>query len=94
MVRAARVSPLRQYVVRRRSLQPVVRDAGPRAERTGGPFGDRNVIAMGSAFGETFFYYTTRDPATGRLQRKVTFVKMVVVYGLPIPLGSGYYLDQ
>ena len=49
---------------------------------------------MGGAFGEKFFYYTARDPATGRLQRKVTFVKRFVVYGLPILLGSGYYLDQ
>ena len=30
----------------------------------------------------------------GRLQRKVTFVKRVVVYGLPILLGAGYYLDE
>ena len=37
--------------------------------------------------------YTARNPATGRLQRKVTFVKRVVVYGLPILLASGYYLD-
>ena len=59
-----------------------------------GPFGDRNVIAVDGAFGETFFYYTARDPATGRLQRKVTFVKRVVVYGLSVLLGSGYYLDQ
>ena len=58
-----------------------------------GPFGGRDVIAVGDAFGETFFYYTARNPATGRLQRKVTFVKRVVVYGLPILLASGYYLD-
>ena len=59
-----------------------------------GPFGGRDVIAVGDAFGETFFYYTARNPATGRLQRKVTFVKRVVVYGLPILLGAGYYLDE
>ena len=56
-------------------------------------FGGRDVIAVGDAFGETFFYYTARNPATGRLQRKVTFVERVVVYGLPILLASGYYLD-
>ena len=59
-----------------------------------GPFGGRDVIAVGDAFGETFFYYTARNPATGRLQRKVTFVKRVVVYGLPILVGAGYYLDE
>ena len=36
-------------------------------------------------------YYSTRNPATGMLQRKVTFVKRVVAYGLPILVGSGYY---
>ena len=59
-----------------------------------GPFGGRDVIAVGDAFGETFFYYTARNPATGRLQPKVTFVKRVVVYGLPILLASGYYLND
>ena len=28
------------------------------------------------------------------LQRKVTFVKRVVAYGLPILVGAGYYLDE
>ena len=58
-----------------------------------GPFGGHDVIAVGDAFGEAFFYYTARNPATGQLHRKVTFVKRVVVYGLPILLASGYYLD-
>ena len=58
-----------------------------------GAFGGRDVIAVGDAFGETFFYYTARNPATGRLQRKVTFVKRVVVYGLPILVGAGIYTD-
>ena len=57
------------------------------------PYGFGRTVAVGDAFGETFFYYTARNPATGRLQRKVTFVKRVVVYGLPILLASGYYLD-
>ena len=59
-----------------------------------GPFGGRDVVSVGDAFGETFLYYSTRNPATGRLQRKVTFVKRVVAYGLPILVGSGYYLDD
>ena len=36
----------------------------------------------------------TRNPATGMLQRKVTFVKRVVAYGLLILVGSGYYLEE
>ena len=59
-----------------------------------GPFGGRDVVSVGDAFGETFLYYSMRNPATGMLQRKVTFVKRVVVYGLPILVGAGYYLDE
>ena len=59
-----------------------------------GPFGGRDVVSVGDAFGETFLYYSTRNPASGMLQRKVTFVKRVVAYGLPILVGAGYYLDE
>ena len=59
-----------------------------------GPFGGRDVVSVGDAFGETFLYYSARNPATGMLQRKVTFVKRIVTYGLPILVGSGYYLDE
>ncbi len=59
-----------------------------------GPFGGRDVVSVGDAFGESFLYYSARNPATGRLQRKVAFVKRVVTYGLPILVGSGYYLDS
>ncbi len=58
-----------------------------------GPFGGRDVVRVGDAFGESFLYYSARNPATGMPQRKVTFVKRVVAYGLPILVGSGYYLD-
>ena len=63
-------------------------------DHMGGPFGGRDVVSVGDAFGETFLYYSTRNPASGMLQRKVTFVKRVVAYGLPILVGSGYYLDE
>ena len=59
-----------------------------------GPFGGRDVVSVGDAFGETFLYYSARNPATGMLQNKVTFVKRVVAYGLPILVGAGYYLDE
>ena len=59
-----------------------------------GPFGGRDVVSVGDAFGETFLYYSARNPATGMPQRKVAFVKRVVAYGLPILVGSGYYLDE
>ena len=44
-------------------------------DHTGGPFGGRDVVSVGDAFGETFLYYSTRNPVTGMMQRKVTFVK-------------------
>ena len=53
---------------------------------------DRDDLSIANAFGETFLYYETRNPATGMQQRKVVFVKRVVTYGLPILIGSGYYL--
>ena len=59
-----------------------------------GPFGGRDVVSVGDAFGETFLYYSTRNPVTGMMQNKVTFVKRVMSYGLPILIGVGYYPDK
>ena len=59
-----------------------------------GTFGGRDVLSVANAFGETFLYYSTRNPATGLQERKVTFVKRVMVFGVPILLGSGYYADD
>ena len=58
-----------------------------------GPFGGRDVVSVGDSFGETFLYYSTRNPFSGMTQGKEAFVKRVVVSGLPILIGSGYYLD-
>ena len=56
-----------------------------------GPFGGRDVVSVGDAFGETLLYYTARNPANGEMQHKVTFVKRAVVFGLPVLIGAGYY---
>ena len=56
-----------------------------------GPFGGRDVVSVGDAFGETLLYYTARNPATDEMQDKVTFVKRVVAFGLPVLIGAGYY---
>ncbi len=56
--------------------------------------GDRDDLSVAEAFGETFLYYRARNPATGTEQRKVVFAKRVVVHGLPILIGSGYYLED
>ena len=44
-----------------------------------------------AAFGESFLYYSAPNPFTGQAQRKVTFVKRVVSYGLPLLVGASYY---
>ena len=54
----------------------------------------QDLVSVGDAFGESFLYYSAVNPSTRRLERKVTFVKRVVVYGLPILVGSGYYPDE
>ena len=59
-----------------------------------GPFGGRNVTSVVGALGETFLYYNSFNPASGRLQRKVAFVKRVVAQGVPVLIGSGYYLPD
>ena len=56
-----------------------------------GPFSGRDVVSVGDAFGETLLHYTARNPASGEMQNKVTFVKRVVVFGLPVLIGAGYY---
>ena len=51
------------------------------------PFGGRDVVSVGDAFGETFLYYSTINPATGMQQRKVAFVKRIVAYIWPAHPG-------
>ena len=59
-----------------------------------GPLRGRNVIGPADAFGETFLYYKALNPATGRSERKVAFVKRVMAQGTPVLVGSGYYLPD
>ncbi len=54
---------------------------------------DRDDLSVAQAFGETFLYYKSLNPATQTKRRKVVFVKRVVTYGFPILIGAGYYLD-
>ena len=59
-----------------------------------GAFGGRDVLSVANAFGETFLYYTTRNPSTGLQARKVTLVKRVMVFGVPVLLAAGYYPED
>ena len=54
----------------------------------------RDNVGLAQTFGETFFYFRSQNPATGMQQQKVVFIKRVVTYGLPILIGSGYYMDE
>ena len=53
-------------------------------------FDGRDLVAVGAQFGEAFWYYNFTNPATGRIQPKVAFVKLVYVQGLPLLVGAGY----
>ena len=59
-----------------------------------GPFGGRDVVSVAQAFGETFLYYDAVNPASGRIQRKVAFVRRAMAQGEPVLIGSGYYLPD
>ena len=59
-----------------------------------GTFGGRDMLSVANAFGESFLYYTTRNPSTGLQARKVTFIKRVMVFGVPILLAAGYYPED
>ena len=58
------------------------------------PEEEHDDVSVANAFGETFLYYTRRNPSTGMMQQKVTFVKRIVSMGLPFLIGAGYYLDE
>ena len=57
------------------------------------PFEGRNMAGIGDAFGESYFYYSTINPATGRDGRKISLVKRVTAFGVPVLVGAGYFLD-
>ena len=59
-----------------------------------GGFGGRNVLGVADAFGETFLYYSNRNPATGQWQRKVTIVKRITSFGVPVLIGRGSGADR
>ncbi len=53
----------------------------------------RDLVPVADTFGETFLYYPKLNSLAGEVQNKVAFVKRAVVYGLPILIGSGYFLN-
>ena len=55
-------------------------------------FGGRDVLSIGDSFGESFIYYQNFNPVTGQRQQKVGMLKRVVAQGVPVLVGSGYYV--
>ena len=53
-------------------------------------FDGRDSIAAGKLFGETFWYYSFDNPATGEVDAKVALTKLVYAQGVPLLVGSGY----
>ena len=74
------------------SSNPVTIDGMPVEEWNGSLFMERDVASPAAAFGESTLYYDALNPASGRAQRKVAFVKRVMVGGEALLVGSGYYL--
>ena len=54
----------------------------------------RDVITIGDVFGETYLQYIAMNPHTGRMERKVAYMKRVLAQGTPILVGAGYYLSD
>ena len=55
-------------------------------------FDGRDMVDMGGTFGESYLYYQSFNPVTGAYQAKVGFLKRVVAQGVPLLVGSGYYV--
>lgn len=55
-------------------------------------FGGRDVVSIADAFGESYIYYRSFNPVTGREQSKVGMLKRVVAQGVPVLVGSAYFV--
>ena len=51
----------------------------------------RDAIEAAALFGESFWYSSFNNPATGEAEVKVLFYKLVRAQGVPLLVGSGYY---
>ena len=55
-------------------------------------YGGRDVSAVMATFGEAFLYYKFMNRATGIVENKISFNKLVLAQGVPLTVGSGYHL--
>lgn len=52
-------------------------------------FGGRDMIAATAKFGATTWYYNFNNPASGMVEPKLAFTKLVMAQGVPLLVGSG-----
>ncbi len=52
-------------------------------------FGGRDMIAATAKFGSTTWYYNFDNPASGMVEPKLAFTKLVMAQGVPLIIGSG-----
>ena len=57
-------------------------------------FDGRDAIEASALFGESFWYYTFNNPATGEVEPEAAFYKLVRAQGVPLLVGSGYNPEQ
>ena len=55
-------------------------------------FNGRDLVSVSDVFGESYWYYSLADPATGQPTRIVSFAKRVLAHGVPMLVISGYPL--
>ena len=53
-------------------------------------FDGRDALEASADFGEGFWYYNFTNPATGEVEPKTAYVKLVRAQGVPLLVGSGY----
>ena len=52
-------------------------------------FGGRDLIASTAAFGTGRWYFNFNNPASGMVEPKLSFTKLVMAQGMPLIIGSG-----
>ena len=57
-------------------------------------FEGRDMVNVTATFGEAFWYYEFANRATGAVEPKLAFTKLVLAHGVPLLVGSGYSLEQ
>ncbi len=55
-------------------------------------FDARDVVSTSDSFNESYIYYRSSNPRTGQRQPRVGRLKRVVAQGVPVLVGSHFYV--